>query len=371
MVLVLALLPAGVALLSLRTAKDTAFALTANTDVLSVEPLCGQELIWDFELAEAAPSGTARPAVVESPARGAGVKPSASPPQRLVGAATVRLRGGARAVLERRPNGLWRIALTRGPLHKRCTDMAPLPSVVVSMMVPAEPDRTGPRPAGPSAEKVPLRELLLELPVSAEEGPHVLGLQTMRSAPTPAIGAPKANAKAKEKAEPEADAKPSGAVLLLSGRVVLGDLLRPGGGWSQASSPLLREGKLEARTRDLFTDRSVTVIDEPLDAGSRVDTHACLERDEELELLACLESTPVSASGFVYDNVDRALDVKLSVTTERIGIAQHGGGHRAVAITWWSRFISLQFVQMFAATLLLLCTLAQTLFALPAPTRPS
>lgn len=319
--LVLALLAAAIALLlSLRTAKDTAFTLTANTDVLSVEPLCDQELVWDLGTGEAAALGSGA----------VGELPSA----RVSGAASVHLRGGARAVLERRADGLWRIDLTRGPLHTRCITQTGQPSVVVT-----------------------IDDQHLELPTDPGKGPRALSVRTTRSATA---------GKSQDK-----DDKPSGTVLLLSGRVVLGELLRHGGGWKQTTSPLLREGKLEARTREPFTDRSVPVIEEALDAGSRVDTHACLAHAGAPAQLACLGTAPVSASGIVYDNKDRALDVKLHVTTARIGIAQHGGEQRAVAVTWWNRFVSLQFVQMFAATLLLLGTLAQTVIALPGLFRPA
>ncbi|WP_428416361.1 hypothetical protein [Methylibium sp.] len=317
--LLLAALAAAIALpLSLRTATDTAFTLTANTDVLSVEPLCDQELVWDLGRAEAV-------------ALGAG----AAPPARAASATSVHLRGGARAVVERRPDdGLWRIDLTRGPLHARCIAQTGQPAVVVTV-----------------------DDQVLELSTDPAKGPRALSLRTTR----PAAANPKE----------DKDDKPSGTVLLLSGRVVLGELLRHGGGWKQTTSPLLREGKLEARTREPFTDRSVPVIEEALDAGSRVDTHACLAHAGAPAQLACLGTAPVSASGIVYDNKDRALDVKLHVTTARIGIAQHGGEQRAVAVTWWNRFVSLQFVQMFAATLLLLGTLAQTVIALPGLFRPA
>ncbi|WP_439570400.1 hypothetical protein [Methylibium sp.] len=319
MMLLLAALAAAIALpLSLRTATDTAFTLTANTDVLSVEPLCDQELVWDLGRAEAV-------------ALGAG----AAPPARAASATSVHLRGGARAVVERRPDdGLWRIDLTRGPLHARCIAQTGQPAVVVTV-----------------------DDQVLELSTDPAKGPRALSLRTTR----PAAANPKE----------DKDDKPSGTVLLLSGRVVLGELLRHGGGWKQTTSPLLREGKLEARTREPFTDRSVPVIEEALDAGSRVDTHACLAHAGAPAQLACLGTAPVSASGIVYDNKDRALDVKLHVTTARIGIAQHGGEQRAVAVTWWNRFVSLQFVQMFAATLLLLGTLAQTVIALPGLFRPA
>ncbi|QAZ39393.1 hypothetical protein C1M51_08090 [Methylibium sp. Pch-M] len=316
--LLLAALAAAIALpLSLRTATDTAFTLTANTDVLSVEPLCDQELVWDLGRAEAV-------------ALGAG----ATAPGRGASATSVHLRGGARAVLERRPDGLWRIDLTRGPLHARCIAQTGQPAVVVTV-----------------------DDQVLELPTDPAKGPRALSVRTTR----PAAAGP----------QKDEDDKPSGTVLLLSGRVVLGELLRHGGGWQQTTSPLLREGKLEARTREPFTDRSVPVIEEALDAGSRVDTHACLMHAEAPAQLACLGTTPVSATGIVYDNKDRALDVKLHVTTARIGIAQHGGEQRAVAVTWWNRFVSLQFVQMFAATLLLLGTLAQTVTTLPGLFRPA
>lgn len=334
-------------LLSTCTAKDTAFTLTATTDVLSVEPLCDQELVWDLGDGEVAALGSGREHT-DTPARHAGHT-------------SVHLRGGARAVLERRPDGLWRIDLTRGPLHQRCTALTQLPSVVVTVSPPNGPSSRRPADTAPPEQR-------LELSIGTADGPQALSVRTVRPAASPDT-ATKAKAASEAKGDP--DAKPSGTVLLLSGRVVLGEPLRHGGGWSAASSPLLREGKLEARTRDVVTARSLPVIEEPLDAGSRVDTHACLEQAEAPAQLACMVRTSASASGLVYDNVDRALAVKLHVTTERIGIAQHGGEQRAVAITWWSRFISLQFVQMFAATLLLLCTLVQTLFALPATTRPT
>lgn len=319
--LALALLAAAIALLlSLRTAKDTAYTLTANTDVLSVEPLCDQELVWDLGTGEAVALGSGA----------VGELPSA----RVSGATSVHLRGGARAVLERRSDGLWRVDLTRGPLHARCIAQTGQPSVVVTV-----DDRH------------------LELPTDPGKGPRALSVRTTRSA---TVGT-----------SPDAGDKPSGTVLLLSGRVVLGELLRHGGGWKQTTSPLLREGKLEARTREPFTDRSVPVIEEALDAGSRVDTHACLGLTTDEERAECTAAGAVTATGIAYDNKDRALDVKLHVTTRRIGIAQHGGEQRAVTVTWWNRITSLQFVQMFAATLLLLGTLAQTVTTLPGLFRPA
>jgi hypothetical protein len=151
-------------------------------------------------------------------------------------------------------------------------------------------------------------------------------------------------------------------VLLLQGRVVLGEEIPFGAGTTGAvTAPLLHEARIEARTPDPLTLQRRLIHDETVDPGGMIDTHACLDQRADM-LAACAASTRSSSQGF-FHVVERdgrpSLQVQMHVTGERIGVRQQGGGERRIVVTWWSKLVTWSLLQIMATLLVFITTMTQ------------
>jgi hypothetical protein len=302
--LLLRLLPLAVALgvlswlLGAWTTDDANFSVTARTEVLTLQTGCAQPLVWDL------PAGQ-----LSTPERlDAGQAPTAGE------ALALGLRGGAQVRLRLDAEGHWLIDAVPSPVFG-CTD---------------DQGRTAPDTVTAQVDGVALPP--------APQGFVYRSDRPAQDAPRP--------------------------LWLLRGRVLLGEEIAFGSGLaSAAATPLLASANIEARTPDALTAQRRLIHDERVDAGGQIDTHACLSARQEA-LPACVRRRAWSAEGFVHLGDAQAMpgfDVQLSVTGERIGVRQHGGGERQIVVTWWQRLRTDSGLQIFAALLLTVSTLVQIL----------
>lgn len=299
-------------------ASDSAFSIEATTDVVVVEPSCGDQLTWDL------PPGwvVADNAPFEEP--NAGKLPSMP----LAEPVTVELAAGARAMVVREASGHWKVRLTPGSAFAGCRP-APPESLVVSVggrRLPADPD-------GYTYQSVP-----------GEGG----------GAASESGGAP---------TRPMLGSAPPLA-LRLCGRVVLGQLMSEGGGWGSASQPILHGARIEVRLMAPLTNQSLSVLVEEVGPGSIVDTHACMRAEATTPDASCAIKRPGPSAGFMYyPNSDGVMLVQVHRTAERIGVVPFGGVERPLRVTNWAIWVKSPVVQLIAAGLLLISALLQGLIA--------
>ena len=274
---------------------DADFSISADTEVLSVEPACGQLLVWDL------PPGQID--IVRWDVEKQDPKPSQ--------AVSVSLRGGARARVRIDGRGRWLIDIGR---------------------------------SGSFGCSVPVDDV-----IAFSDGRSVR-----------AAGDNDVHYVSSGQVEPGA-----GPVLLLRGRVVVGQEIAFGGGSaSGVDAPLLARARIEARTPDAQTGQRRLIHEETVDPGAMIDTHACLDapREPSAAESSCAARARTKSEGFFRaakrDDAP-TLEVQLAVTGRQVGVRQQGGIERRVLITEWSRLLSSTFVQLLAATLIGLSGLVQ------------
>lgn len=151
-------------------------------------------------------------------------------------------------------------------------------------------------------------------------------------------------------------------LLPLHGRIVIGDEVVFGAGTGRAVSvPLLSRARIEARTPDRLTLQRRLIHEEQIDAGGIVDSHGCLDT-AGAGLRRCLRDARPAAEGFVHPGEvgdEPGFDVQMLVTGRHVGVRQHGGSERRVVVTAWSQWVSSQWLQLAAATLLFVSAMAQ------------
>jgi hypothetical protein len=148
-------------------------------------------------------------------------------------------------------------------------------------------------------------------------------------------------------------------VLLLRGRVVIGDEIPFGSGqWGAVSTPLLHSARIEVRTPDQQTAQRRLIHEEVVDSGGIIDSHGCLDQPSS----DCVRSAGSRTNGFIHV-VERdgrpGLEAQLVVTGERIGVRQQGGSQRRVLVTYWSKLATSSWLQMSAALLVFVSLLLQ------------
>lgn len=158
-------------------------------------------------------------------------------------------------------------------------------------------------------------------------------------------------------------------VLLLKGRVVIGDEIPFGRASAGVGAPLLERAHIDVRTPDAQTHQRRQIHDETIDPGGMIDTHACLDepREPPQRYTNCLRTALSATEGFfrALRREDRpGLEVQLVVTGKYVGVRQQGGSERRVLVTWWSSVKSSTLVQMFAAAMALIAGLVQLWSAL-------
>jgi hypothetical protein len=277
--------------------SDASFSINADSRVFTVEPACGQQLVWDL------PEGA-----IGIP-REAGAEPPASP--RI----SVSLRGGARARAQVDGDGRWVIEFGRS-------------------------DSFG---CGAAADLVAVTTDGRTLTAAADE------VWLYRSSAAVAAGA--------------------SPVLLLKGRIVIGDEASFGSGAAGGGVPLLERARIDVRSPDAQTGQRRQIHDESIDPGGMIDTHGCLDTPSDVpqRFVDCVRSARSASEGFfrAVKREDRsALEVQLVVTGRHVGVRQQGGSERRVLVTWWSSVKSSSLVQMFAAATVLISALVQLWSAL-------
>lgn len=280
-------------LLSSIVTRDASFSINADTEVLTIEPDCQQQIVWDL------PPGRI------------GIVPTAEkkvePP--VAERISVAFRGGARAQVRLARDGRWLIDLGRSNSFGCATTAEDLIRFDAAQ-----------RSIAAGAQDV----------FYSSAGPQTPG---------------------------------AGPVLLLKGRIVLGQEIAYGGGSTVGlGSPLLDRARIEVRTPDSQTRQRRLIHEEALDPGGMLDTHGCLDETVEAQAteFPCVRHARAAAEGFfraVKRDERLLLETQLSVNGRHIGVRQQGGSERRVLITAWSRLVSSSWVQLFAAGLLLVSTL--------------
>lgn len=225
LVVLLAVVAVGVAILGvwlLRPARGVVFSVNAHTSVLTVILPCDQDLVWDLPAGELTGRSAADLLPVETE------KP-----------VTITLYGGAGARLVALPTG--RISVTLDAGEEKACDSALQPRVTASI-------------DGKDME------------------PDSDGYQYFSASPTSRPGGSSGNNnEPASDAQAAADTAQTTFALPLVGRVILGENLPYGAGWSGAT-PLLHSGEYRARRIGASRGEQNTYIEGSLDAGSVVDT---------------------------------------------------------------------------------------------------
>lgn len=153
----------------------------------------------------------------------------------------------------------------------------------------------------------------------------------------------------------------SSPLLLLRGRVRLGDEIVEGAGFSgMVHLPILLSGTVEARTPDTSGQKRL-IHAEDVEAGSQIDTHACLAHSEAATALQpCLAGRRTGAAlGFVHLPPDGdALEAQVSMVGREVGIRPHGGSERQMMVTAWSRWLTSSWLQILVVLTIALGSLA-------------
>lgn len=192
---------------------NAAFAIAARSGVVTVEPMCGERLVWDL------PNGRVIP------------RSSLSTGDVRTGDVTIALMAGSRARLQTTAAGLLRISVSKGGrLREACEGATD-----------------------------PVYEVLVNDELLAQDAVGV----TYGALPDPAAAA--------------ASAPFAPVSLLLSGHVVVGEAVQLGGGWNSAATGLLESGTVDLRVVPWFGQDRITLRTEELEEGSLFDTHACLD----------------------------------------------------------------------------------------------
>ncbi len=281
---------------ALQPASNTAFAISATTDQMLVEPLCQDRMVWDL------PAGH--------------VLPVSAPPEAMscTGAAvpvTVELRGGAQALLTSRADRRLDVRLSPGALAAECR-----------------------LPEGRSALSVQVDGV--DLPADAQG-------YFYRSGECDGSGAVDAS-----------------GVLSVLGRLQIGAAIPEGAGWggSSVAVSLLDKGEIVARLVAPFSNERMTLLQEKLDPGSIVDTLPCLGETAGGDAATRNECllTAVSTPGFVRLLSD-GLDVQ-AYPTRMVGVTPHLGEQRRINLTRWDILKSSSIAQVLAALFGVLLLLA-------------
>jgi len=334
-------------LMSTCSIQTNAYSIQGQSDLVTVEPSCGRYVTWDLG---AGLLSVTRLDAMPVMATGKDAAKSAMPAASAASGVTLGFGPGARMVLERLPDDSVRAVLSASRAFERC---ASRPEVGEYSLrgTDGDPDLVVHR----EFSQQQLRERVIEF----------------RSMPADA--------------QSSAVSAQRSFTHVLEGRVVLGAAVQHGAGWGPSSAPILRSAELNVRTRERFTDQSITVHSEKLDAGSIVDTLPCMEAgwswldrlryhwdslkggvgatDGSVESI-CQRAMRGPAFGFVRANKDGGLDVVVHALTDRVGITPHQGELRQVYITYWTYLKNSPFLLTVFAVLFFASSFAQALSSL-------
>lgn len=138
-------------------------------------------------------------------------------------------------------------------------------------------------------------------------------------------------------ASPPADGEAAPAFALpLAGRVIIGQFVEFGGGWSEVHSPTLTEGRVLGRDAAIGTGERLTLLDEEIDPGSIVDTH--LPRPETPGATGTTQAP--AATGFILSNIGDASsdssEMLVQVSQQRsVGVIPYDGVGRRLEVPRW------------------------------------
>lgn len=296
----------------------TTFTVRAQTDSLSIEPGCGQTLIWDLPPGEVRALG--------------GDSPLGQP--RKIGPVSLVIREGTRTVLERWESGEWHI-LSKPLEGLHCE--------------PATSGDTGIN-AARSSKALPAAARITALRLKYED-------ETSGETIENELVEPSADGYAYRSVGGEVQP----ASLRLAGRIVLGSPVLEGSGWSDSRPRMLRSASIEGRVRVGIGEQMAVLLREDVDLGSMVDTHACLmENPTEAERLLCANPGDKMAVGFATPSLDmdsKTIDVVVHHEAESIGILPYAGDQRRLSVTWWTWLLRNPFAQQIALALVVLTQL--------------
>lgn len=305
------------AIASFAPPRKTTFTIQAKTDALTVEPNCGQSLIWDL------PPGELR-------ALGVGGQPDAF---RKVGPVSLVIRAGTRAVIERREQGEWRVVVKPLEGEDRCAAAA----------------RAGPADASRSAEPLPAAARITAVRLKYQDADG-------RDIENESVE-PSADGYAYRSVGGEAQPAP----LRLTGRVLLGNPVLEGGGWAGSRAGMLRGASVEGRVRHSVGEQVSVLLHEDVDLGSMIDTHACLDSLlTEQGRFACEDPGVDAAVGFAApaSEVDgKTIDVVVHREAYRIGVLPYAGEQRRLSVTWWTALLYDPLAQQVALALFVITQL--------------
>ncbi len=291
-------------------AANSSFSIAATTDVISVEPSCGDKLTWDL------PPGW----VI-----GDNASPDAADPLAAAAApVSVELAAGARVTVVREAAGIWKMRFTQDSAYVNCRPAPPAALIVTvdGKQLPADTDgyfyqsSHGEDPAQTAADAVDASHPLL--------------------GPAPPLA------------------------LRVAGRMTIGQALGEGGGWGQANQPILLSARVEVRDKAWFTHQSLSVLVEEVSSGSIVDTHGCMAEETIGDGPRCINERSGVSAGFVYYPAsDGTMFVQIQRTTSRIGVVPFGGTERDLGVTNWATWVKMPIVQSVVAAVLLISALLQ------------
>jgi hypothetical protein len=296
----------------LTPSPTTIFSIGASTNVVEVRPLCADKIVWDL------PSGEAqgRSCMPLNPADL--TNPAAFKLACTVGPApvTVTMGAGSSAKIERDATDEWFVtfgSVDAGGCSNR--EQVPLHVSVGDEDLPADSEgyfyRPDPKAAGLSSESAPTSSARL--------------------------------------------------ALALNGRVIIGQAMQFGAGWSASPSPILHEASLVARNRAFITGEPLTVMNEQIEAGSIIDTHGTEEAGAMISGAPGVADHLFTASGFVQFFDDR---LTVQVYQRRsISLLPHASQGRVIKVLRWRPLWASPLVQLGVSLIVLIAAVAGLMFS--------
>lgn len=340
------------ALISTLTHPSNAFALNARTSVVTVEPDCGRQLVWDLPAGVVTVNASDQFPTAKAPAQPAQPAACAKPNEPIAGglpkavkSASVQLLAGARARVERVGDGALSIQFDHSTRFAHCAAGA----AVVRL------ESTVRRCEG--TEEIELSDAI---PLDTRQRQVTIAYYSGSASAAPSGEAPRS--------------EPAEFVLPLEGRVVLGSGLQQGAGWQQGgAAALLDKAEVSVRSRAGWTGRSIGLIDEKIDAGSVVDSAPCFEHGlswiDRWRLLwrqpalllpgkdkhdeACARALGAPALGFARSHREGGMEAQLHLNAQHLAIRPHRGEVRLLSVTLWHALTHSHFVQALVAVAVL------------------
>jgi hypothetical protein len=317
--------------LVLTQSDSTIFSVNAATGVVEMRPLCPDKVVWDLPPGEV----QGRSCLPENPADltepDAFRRACSHGPEPV----TVTLLAGATAKVELDEANHWLVTFGTAALPG-CSVQNTEPLLV------SVGDGTLPFDA----------QGYFYRPQVAAPPPKLgsLGDKTLRAVPPTAA----ATDLVKSRGAPD-------LALALRGRVIIGQAMQFGAGWTAGPSPILNSAHFVARSRALGTGDPMTVLDEDVEAGTIIDTHATAEYATAVAGPAGAADDVEQSNGFVQIFDDELL-VQL-YQPESIGLLPYASETRIIRVSRWRPLWASPPVQLFVSLALVTITLLSLVFA--------